>query len=57
MVNAYVVDSMPRWISRLDLREVPLVSRTDINWDRPDMSLPPLEPNAAPIEEPVPGMW
>ncbi|MDJ0508068.1 MAG: hypothetical protein QNJ64_02255 [Crocosphaera sp.] len=56
-LDAYFVDAMPRWISRLDLREVPLVSRTDIDWDRPDMSLPPLSPNTAPIEEPVPGMW
>ncbi|MEM8777550.1 MAG: hypothetical protein AAGF26_01500 [Cyanobacteria bacterium P01_G01_bin.49] len=53
--------ALPRWISRLDLREVPLVNRTDIDWDRPDTNLPPLEPNTppppAPEPEPVPGMW
>lgn len=53
--------SLPRWVSRLDLQEVPLVTRTDIDWDRPDVTIPPLEPSAppppAPEPEPVPGMW
>ena len=57
-LDAYVVYAYPQWVSRLDLREVPLVTRTDIDWDRPDMSLPPLSPNTpAPVAEPVPGMW
>lgn len=58
--NAYVVEAHPRWVSRLDLREVPLVTRTDIDWDRPDVSLPPMQENLTEIEpapEPVPGMW
>ena len=51
--------SLPRWVSRLDLIEVPLVTRTDIDWDRPDTNLPPLAPNdpPPPAPEPVPGMW
>lgn len=59
-LDVYVAESRPRWVSRLDLREVPLVTRTDIDWDRPDVSLPPVEENQAEIEpapEPVPGMW
>lgn len=52
--------AMPQWVSRLDLREVALVERTAIDWDRPDVSLPPLQPSTAEIEpapEPIPGMW
>lgn len=59
-LDVYVAESRPRWVSRLDLREVPLVTRTDITWDRPDVSLPPMEENQAeiaPPPEPVPGMW
>ena len=57
-LDAYFAYAQPSWISRLDLREVPLVTRTDINWGRPDVSLPPLQPNQkAPAPEPVPGMW
>ena len=57
-LDAYFAYAQPSWISRLDLREVPLVTRTDINWGRPDVSFPPLQPNQkAPAPEPVPGMW
>ncbi len=50
----------PYWVSRLDLREVPEVVRTNISWERPDVSLPPLRENQAeitPPPQPVPGMW
>lgn len=59
-LNVYQAYAHPRWVSRLDLREVPLVTRTDITWDRPDVSLPPLAPNQAeiaPAPEPVEGFW
>ncbi|MDJ0729112.1 MAG: hypothetical protein QNJ33_03885 [Crocosphaera sp.] len=58
--RAQQVYARPYWVSRLDLREVPEVKRTNISWDRPDVSLPPLEENQAeiaPPPEPVPGMW
>ncbi len=59
-LNVYQAYAYPRWVSRLDLREVPLVTRTDIDWGRPDVSLPPLAPNQAeiaPAPEPVEGFW
>jgi hypothetical protein len=53
---------MPRWVSRLDLKEVALIERTAINWSRPEVTLPPLAPGTAvltpaPAPEPVPGLW
>lgn len=53
--------AMPAWVSRLDLREVALIERTDIDWGRPDVSIPPLAPSTAVVEPvetaPVRGMW
>ncbi|XTZ12391.1 MAG: hypothetical protein ACP8RL_01325 [cyanobacterium endosymbiont of Rhopalodia inflata] len=49
--------AMPAWVSRLDLREVALIERTDIDWDRPDVSLPPLAPNTEVEMDPIRGMW
>ncbi|MEA5510712.1 hypothetical protein VB715_13140 [Crocosphaera sp. UHCC 0190] len=61
-LEVYQAYAMPQWVSRLDLREVALVERTALDWDRPDVSLPPLRPSTAvitpaPTPEPVPGLW
>ncbi len=56
--RAEQVYARPVYVSRLDLREVPEVVRTNISWERPDVSLPPLEEYQAEMAPPpVPGMW
>ncbi len=59
--------ALPRWITRLDLKEEAEVQRTAIDWgDNREVELPPLRPQAAtpvpapvyePEPEPIRGMW
>lgn len=54
----------PYWVSRLELREVPVVERSAFVWDPQPFGLPPLEqrtvqiqPAPEPQPEPIRGMW
>ncbi|ACK68873.1 conserved hypothetical protein [Gloeothece citriformis PCC 7424] len=56
----------PYWVTRLDLKEVPVVERSAFEWDPQPFGLPPLQPSPvvierepapAPAPEPVQGLW
>ena len=54
----------PAWISRLNLKEVPTVEKTAINFESTaPVSLPPVQPSAPPVFTPEPapmpvrGLW
>ncbi|ACK68874.1 conserved hypothetical protein [Gloeothece citriformis PCC 7424] len=52
----------PYWVTRLDLKEVPVVERSAFEWDPKPFGLPPLQQRTVVIERepaaaPVRGMW
>lgn len=63
-IQTFVAQAHPYWVSRLKLKEIPVVEKSAINFESSaPVSLPPVQPSAAPVYQPAPtpapirGMW
>jgi hypothetical protein len=61
-IQTFVTPAHPYWVSRLNIKAVPVVEKSAINFESSaPVSLPPVQPSAAPVFQPAPapvrGMW
>jgi hypothetical protein len=63
-IQTFVSQANPYWVTRLKIKEIPVVEKSAINFESSaPVSLPPVQPSAAPVYQPAPtpapirGMW
>ncbi|MFM7579105.1 MAG: hypothetical protein ACKO5Q_19495, partial [Microcystaceae cyanobacterium] len=62
-IRTFVSQAHPYWVTRLNIKAIPVVEKSAINFESSaPVSLPPVQPSAppvapAPMPAPVRGLW